>query len=87
MEHYIFGAPDLIIEVVSPSSKFNDYVLKLWKYKNSGVREYWIIDFKKDLIRTYFFEDDIDPVDYALKDDIPVRIYDGKLTVNLTHVI
>lgn len=87
MEHYIFGAPDFIIEVVSPSSKLNDYVLKLWKYRNSGVREYWIIDYKKDLVRTYFFdEDDIDPVDYTLKDDIPVRIYDGKLTLNLSGI-
>ncbi len=86
-EHFIFGAPDFIIEVVSPSSKLNDYVLKLWKYRNSGVREYWIIDYMKDLVRTFFFdEDDIDPVDYTLKDDIPVRIYDGKLTVNLGEI-
>ncbi len=86
MEHFIFGAPDFIIEIVSPSSKLNDYVLKLWKYKNSGVREYWIIDYKKDLVRTFFFEDDIDPVDYTLKDDIPVRIYDGKLTLNFDGI-
>ncbi len=86
MEHYIFGAPDLIMEIVSPSSKLNDYVLKLWKYANSGVREYWIIDHKKNLVRTYFFEDDVDPVDYTLNDDIPVRIYDGKLTINLNGI-
>lgn len=87
-EHYIFGAPDLIIEVVSPSSRLNDYVLKLWKYANSGVREYWIIDYKKDLVRTFFFDDDdMDPVDYTLKDDIPVRIYDGKLTINLQGTV
>ncbi len=87
-EHYIFGAPDFIIEVVSPSSRLNDYVLKLWKYANSGVREYWIIDYKKDLVRTFFFDDDdIDPVDYTLRDDIPVRIYDGKLTINLQGTV
>ena len=86
-ELFIFGAPDFIIEVVSPSSKPNDYVLKLWKYRNSGVREYWIIDYKKDLVRTFFFdEDDIDPVDHTLKDDIPVRIYGGKLTLNLNGI-
>ncbi|MCR5507640.1 MAG: Uma2 family endonuclease [Lachnospiraceae bacterium] len=87
-EYFIFGAPDLIIEVVSPSSKINDYVLKLWKYRNSGVREYWIIDYKKDLVRTYFFdEDDIDSVDHTFKDDIPVRIYGGKLTLNLDGIV
>lgn len=86
-EHFIFGAPDFIIEVVSPSSKLNDYVLKLWKYANSGVREYWIIDYKKDLVRTFYFdEEDMDPVDYTLKDDIPVRIYDGKLMLNLNDI-
>ena len=86
-EHFIFGAPDFIIEVVSPSSRLNDYVLKLWKYANSGVREYWIIDYKKDLVRTFYFDaEDMDPVDYTLKDDIPVRIYDGKLTLNLSGI-
>lgn len=34
-----------------------------------------------------FFEDDVDPVDYTLNDDIPVRIYDGKLTLNLNGIL
>ena len=38
------GAPDRIIEIVSPSSKHTDYVLKLLKYRNAEVREYWIVD-------------------------------------------
>ena len=38
------GSPDWIIEIVSPSSKHMDYVLKLLKYRNAGVREYWIVD-------------------------------------------
>ncbi|MCI8789063.1 MAG: Uma2 family endonuclease, partial [Lachnospiraceae bacterium] len=38
------GAPDWIIEVVSPSSHPMDYNKKLFKYRTVGVREYWIVD-------------------------------------------
>ena len=38
------GAPDLVIEIVSPSSKRMDYWVKLWKYHAAGVKEYWIVD-------------------------------------------
>lgn len=37
------GAPDLIMEVVSPSTQQMDYGIKLFKYRTAGVREYWII--------------------------------------------
>ena len=38
------GAPDWIIEIVSPSSKRMDYFTKLFKYRTAGVKEYWIVD-------------------------------------------
>lgn len=38
------GAPDWIIEIVSPSSERMDYVVKTFKYRTAGVREYWVID-------------------------------------------
>ncbi len=38
------GAPDLLIEIVSPSSVMEDRVRKLTQYEQAGVREYWIID-------------------------------------------
>ena len=41
------GAPDWIVEVVSPSSKRMDYAVKLFKYRSAGVREYWIINSEK----------------------------------------
>ena len=40
----ILGAPDLIIEVLSPSSASHDTIRKFMLYLNSGVREYWILD-------------------------------------------
>ncbi len=38
------GAPDWIIEVVSPSTQQMDYGIKLFKYRTAGVREYWIVN-------------------------------------------
>lgn len=38
------GAPDWIVEIVSPGSKRMDYFTKLFKYRTAGVREYWIVD-------------------------------------------
>ncbi|MFG6349449.1 MAG: Uma2 family endonuclease, partial [Lachnospiraceae bacterium] len=38
------GAPDFIIEIVSPGNPSDDYIRKLYYYKNYGVREYWIVD-------------------------------------------
>ena len=38
------GAPDWVIEIISPSSRAMDYFTKLFKYQKSGVREYWIVD-------------------------------------------
>ena len=52
------GAPDLVIEVVSPSTKEKDYSDKLYKYRASGVKEYWIIDEKAGEVIIYFFSDD-----------------------------
>lgn len=70
------GAPDWIIEVVSPGSKEMDYFTKLFKYQMSGVREYWIVDAMKRRITVYHFEQK-QTEEYAFGEDIPVGIYEG----------
>ena len=50
------GAPDWAIEVVSPISRQMDYKIKVLKYRTAGVREYWIIDPKKEQVTVYDFE-------------------------------
>mgnify|MGYP000172932761 CR=1 FL=1 len=42
----IYGAPDMVIEITSPSTRKKDFGKKLEKYVNAGVREYWIVDVK-----------------------------------------
>lgn len=72
------GAPDWIIEIVSPSTSSHDYIRKLNLYADAGVREYWIVDPLQEQILVYFLE----TVKFKFKlhtfqDKIPVNIYDG----------
>ena len=70
------GAPDWIIEIVSPSTKPRDYMTKLFKYRTAGVREYWIVDPMKQRVTVYFFERE-SVEEYSFGTDIPVGIYEG----------
>lgn len=70
------GAPDWVIEIVSPSSRPMDYFTKLFKYRTSGVREYWIVDSIKQRVTVYFFEKET-VEEYSFGTDIPVGIYEG----------
>lgn len=51
------GTPDLVIEILSPGTRSKDMVDKLNTYMLSGVREYWIIDPKQEVVLVYGFED------------------------------
>ena len=70
------GAPDWIIEIVSPGSRLMDYYKKLFKYRTAGVREYWIVDPEKNRIIVYHFEQD-DMQEYSFGEDVPTGIYEG----------
>lgn len=71
------GAPDLIFEIVSPSSRKMDYSIKNMIYSQAGVREYWIIDPAKGKVVVYYYDRDSDPCLYSFNSDIPVGIYPG----------
>ena len=76
------GAPDLIFEIVSPSSRKMDYSLKNMIYSQTGVREYWIVDPAKEKVVVYCYENDSDPCLYSFDADVPVGIYPG-LTIRI----
>ncbi len=69
------GAPDWIIEIVSPGSRRMDYMIKLFKYRSAGVREYWIVDPEKNRILIYNFEHE-ETGDYTFSDTVKAGIYE-----------
>lgn len=69
------GAPDWIIEIISPSTSTMDYGIKLFKYRTAGVREYWIVNPSTNTVNVYDFEKDAGTTQYSFHDKIPVCIY------------
>lgn len=69
------GAPDFIIEIVSPSSRKMDYATKNTLYSNAGVREYWIIDPQKERTTVYYYEEDAAPTIIPFCQKLSVGIY------------
>ena len=69
------GAPDWIIEIVSPSSQYRDYLVKLLKYRTSGVREYWIINPMSKTVQVYYFDVEENSCQYTFDETIKVGIY------------
>lgn len=78
------GAPDWIIEIVSPGSRRMDYYTKLFKYQTAGVREYWIVDPEKKRIIVYLFESD-DTQEYTFLDSVKAGIYED-LTIDFRSI-
>lgn len=70
------GAPDWIIEIVSPSTKRLDYGVKLFKYRTSGVREYWIVNPLTKTVNVFDLEKEEMSDLYRFEEEIPVCIYD-----------
>lgn len=83
---YITGAPPFIVEVLSPSTRSRDLLLKAYKYHEAGVREYWIVDPDEKRILVYNY--DLDPdgtvnTAFSFLEDVPVGISGGKCSINL----
>lgn len=72
------GAPDWIIEIVSPSNSGNDYIRKLNLYMNAGVREYWIINPEDSTIFVYQLEKSkFTNIAYSFRDKIKADIFEN----------
>lgn len=57
-KNYFDGAPDLIIEIISPESRGRDRGDKFYEYEKAGVREYWIIDYERQKVEFYNLDKD-----------------------------
>ncbi len=66
------GAPDLVVEILSPSTALRDRSFKLDLYARRGVREYWIVDPDKDTVDVWRFSGGARHELFA--DRLPVRL-------------
>ena len=82
------GAPDLIVEVLSPSTLKNDWNYKFNLYEAAGVREYWIVDPIAKVANVFLLQPDgkydLGTV-YACNQKAPVHIFEG-LEINLNEL-
>ena len=87
----IYGAPDMVIEVTSPSTRKKDFGKKLEKYVDAGVREYWIADVKNQKVIVYDLGDDfgenMDLMIYGMDGEVPVGIYDGECKIDFGEIV
>ena len=80
------GAPDWIIEIISPGNPEHDYIYKLQLYTVAGVREYWIVDPYKERIFVYYLEKAKFEVEtYTFRDIVKANIYDD-LYINFSDI-
>ena len=81
------GAPDLTLEILSPATRAKDMLLKLHKYQNAGVKEYWIVDPDHDTVLVYDLRsDDYYPEKYDFDSVIPIHISEGKCSIDFSRV-
>ncbi len=82
----INGAPDFCLEIISAATGRKDYIKKLQKYTEAGVKEYWIIDPLRKVLVTYNWKDDYLPHMYPLEGKVGLALYDEALQVDLNQI-
>lgn len=82
----VCGAPDFILEVLSPSTRRKDLSIKLYKYMNAGVREYWLIDPMKKKVMVYHLEQDEFPSIYGFDARIPVAVLGNECQIDFQEM-
>lgn len=85
----IQGAPDLIIEVVSPNSRKHDTFIKYNLYQYYGVKEYWIVDVEAQVIYQYILNETniyTLPKTYEIREDVKVKVLKN-CTISLKDII
>ena len=75
------GAPDLVIEILSPATRRHDRLVKLGLYQRAGVREYWIVNPEDKTVQVFLLEGEklLLREDYGQEDTAKVNVLDGCL--------
>lgn len=73
------GAPDLVMEILSPSSRRHDRLIKLGLYQRAGVREYWIVDPENKAVQVLTLSSGLllPQEDYGREEMAKVNVLDG----------
>ena len=81
------GAPDMVVEILSPSTKRYDLTVKLRLYERAGVREYWVVDPETRTVQVFRLDGGAyrGGVVYMETTEAPVGIFDG-CTIDLRMV-
>ena len=82
----IYGAPDFVVEVLSKATKKKDMYIKLMKYLNAGVKEYWMVDPEKKIVLVHDFQKDNDVKLYGFDARIPVGIFEGDCQIDFKEI-
>ncbi len=86
---HIEGAPDLVVEVLSPSTSAKDLREKKWLYQRSGVREYLVVDPLELYVQRFLLSSEGrygEPEVFGPEDVIPLVVLEG-LTIDLREVL
>jgi Uma2 family endonuclease len=71
------GAPDLLVEILSPSNTAIEMERKLTLYREAGVREYWVIDPENKNLTVYYFRETGSVYNYKRTATVPVAVLPG----------
>ncbi|MCD8105124.1 MAG: Uma2 family endonuclease [Lachnospiraceae bacterium] len=83
----VYGAPDLVIEILSDSTARKDTTVKLKKYLRAGVREYWIVDLQQEVVVVHDMSgENCRTSIYGMNQPIPVRIFEGKCQIRFDEI-
>lgn len=82
----VYGAPDFVAEILSPSTRRKDLITKLNKYCNAGVKEYWLIDPDKKTVLIYDLEHDSNLTVYGFDAQISVSLWDGECVIDFREI-
>jgi Uma2 family endonuclease len=88
-ERGIEGAPDLVIEIISPSSGMRDRGLKRERYARFGVPLYWIVDLERQSVEVHRLADDPNGEPEIVTADLVWQPVPGgpSLTLSVPHIV
>lgn len=82
----IYGAPEFVLEVLSPSTRSRDQIVKLKKYMEAGCREYWVVDKENEKVAVYDFGTEDWPKVWSFDDEVPVGVSEGMCRIDFSMV-